>query len=48
MVSILRMKEHKLPKDSFILGRYIPNKICDNLIDIFNKNKKYASRKMWF
>jgi prolyl 4-hydroxylase len=43
MVSILRMKEHKLPKDSFILGRYIPNKICDNLIDIFNKNKRYAS-----
>tara|TARA_R110000824_G_scaffold918_1_gene5384 strand:+ start:1587 stop:2171 length:585 start_codon:yes stop_codon:yes gene_type:complete len=43
MVSILKMKEHKLPKDSFILGRYIPNKICDSLIDIFNKNKRYAS-----
>tara|TARA_R110002153_G_scaffold35209_1_gene104798 strand:+ start:651 stop:1235 length:585 start_codon:yes stop_codon:yes gene_type:complete len=43
MVSILKMKEHKLPKDSFILGRYIPNKICDNLIDLFNKNKRYTT-----
>jgi len=37
------MKEHKIPKESFILGRYIPEKICDDILNIFKKNKKYAS-----
>jgi hypothetical protein len=36
------MKEHKIPKNTFILGRYIPEKICDNIVNIFKKNKKYA------
>ena len=37
-----RMKEHKIPKNTFILGRYIPGKICDDIVNIFKKNKKYA------
>ena len=34
------LKEHKFPYNSFIGGWYIPNKICDDLIDYFKKNKK--------
>ena len=35
------MKEHKINKlDNFIKGWYIDNKICDDLIKFFNKNKK--------
>jgi hypothetical protein len=32
-------KEYKLPKENFIAGWFIPNKICDNLISYFNTNK---------
>jgi prolyl 4-hydroxylase len=36
------MKEHKINKlDNFIKGWYIENKICDDLIKFFNKNKKH-------
>ena len=34
------LKEHKFPYASFIGGWFIPNKICDDLIDYFKKNKK--------
>jgi|TARA_R110002012_G_C11331056_1_gene577046 prolyl 4-hydroxylase len=33
-------KEYKLPLNSFIGGWFIPEKICDDLIKYFNKNKK--------
>ena len=32
-------KEYKLPKENFIGGWFIPNKICDSLVDYFNSNK---------
>jgi|TARA_E500000318_G_scaffold17215_1_gene17448 hypothetical protein len=33
------MKKYKLPKDSFIGGWFIPEKVCDRLVSYFNKNK---------
>ena len=33
-------KEYKLPLNTFIGGWFIPEKICDDLIKYFNKNKK--------
>ena len=36
------IKEHKFPYSSFIGGWFIPNKICDDLIDYFKKNKKHS------
>ena len=33
-------KEYKLPLNTFIGGWYIPEKICDDLIYYFDKNKK--------
>ena len=35
-------KEYKLPKENFIGGWFIPNKICDNLVDYFNTHKDRA------
>jgi hypothetical protein len=35
-------KEYKLPKENFIGGWFIPNKICDSLVDYFNTNKDKA------
>ena len=32
-------KEYKLPKENFIGGWFISNKICDSLVDYFNSNK---------
>ena len=32
------MNEHIFPKESFIGGWYIPEKICDDLINYFDKN----------
>ncbi len=34
------MKEHIFPYESFIGGWYIPQNICDNIVDYFNKKKK--------
>jgi len=34
------LKEYKLPLNTFIGGWFIPEKICDDLIKYFNKNKK--------
>ena len=36
------MIEHEFPYESFIGGWYIPEKICDNLIEFFNINKHLA------
>ncbi len=36
------MSSQNFPDSSFILGDYIPLNICDELIDYFNFNKKYA------
>ena len=33
------LKKHNFPKNSFIKGWYIPDDVCDNLVDYFNKNK---------
>ena len=33
------LKEYKLPLNTFIGGWYIPEKICDDLITYFDKNK---------
>jgi len=35
-------KEYKLPKESFISGWFIPEKICDDLIFYYKKFKKNA------
>jgi|TARA_R110000823_G_C15609751_1_gene466329 hypothetical protein len=35
-------KEYKLPKENFIGGWFIPNKICDSLVNYFNTNKDKA------
>jgi len=32
------MKKYKLPKDSFIGGWFIPEKVCDELVSYYNKN----------
>ena len=34
------MKEHIFPYTSFIGGWYIPQSICNNIVDYFNKKKK--------
>ena len=34
------MKEHEFPYESFIGGWYIPQSICNNIVDYFNKKKK--------
>ena len=36
------MNEHIFPKESFIGGWYIPEKICDDLINYFEDNKDNA------
>jgi hypothetical protein len=41
-------KEYKLPKESFIGGWFIPNKICDNLINYFNANKDKIEQGHYF
>ena len=33
------MKEYKLDKSTFIGGWYIPDSICNEVIDVFNNNK---------
>ena len=35
------LKEHKFSYNSFIGGWFIPKKICEDLINYFNNNKKY-------
>ena len=42
MKSIHSYKKHDLPKDSFIQGWYMPEEICDGLINYFNKNRDKA------
>ena len=39
------MIEHEFPYESFIGGWYIPEKICDNIIEFFNINKKNCAVK---
>ena len=39
----MNLKKHYFPKDSFIQGWYIPEKICDDLINYYNKNKHKTS-----
>ena len=34
------MNEHPFPKNSFIGGWYIPEKVCDDLVNDFNLSKK--------
>jgi prolyl 4-hydroxylase len=36
------MKEHKINKKEFVRGYYIDEKICDDLIELFNLNKHIA------
>jgi len=36
---MIKLKEYKLSKDTFIGGWFIPNKICDDLIEHYNKNQ---------
>jgi len=36
-------KKHDLPKDSFIQGWYMPEKVCDDLVNYFNKNRDKAT-----
>ena len=42
----MNLKKHYFPKDSFIQGWYIPEKICDDLINYYNKFEKNAIGKM--
>tara|TARA_R110000765_G_scaffold183153_1_gene289078 strand:+ start:901 stop:1491 length:591 start_codon:yes stop_codon:yes gene_type:complete len=35
-------KKQDLPKNSFIQGWYMPEKVCDNLVNYFNKNRDKA------
>ena len=39
------MNEHFFPKDSFIGGWYIPEKLCDDLISDFHSSKKQGLTK---
>ena len=34
------MKEHEFPYESFIGGWYIPETICNNMVDYFNEKKR--------
>lgn len=36
------MKTKKYGKNNFILGAYIPESLCDELLEYFNYNKKYS------
>ena len=36
-------KKQDLPKDSFIQGWYMPEKVCDDLVNYFNKNRDKAT-----
>ena len=38
----MKLKEYKLPKESFIGGWFIPTNICDKLINYYNKFEKNA------
>tara|TARA_R110000823_G_scaffold215857_1_gene345435 strand:+ start:2803 stop:3384 length:582 start_codon:yes stop_codon:yes gene_type:complete len=38
----MKIKEHKLPFDSFIGGWFIDNKICDNLISLHQQNIEHT------
>ena len=38
------LKEHKFPKESFIGGWYIPEHICDCIIQFYYDHKKYGHR----
>ena len=38
------LKEEKLPFDSFIGGWYIPEKMCDDIIQYHKDNKDYISK----
>ena len=33
------MKEYKLPLESFVAGYMAPDKLCDEIMEYFNKNK---------
>lgn len=37
----LTLEKYELPIDSFIQGWYMPETICDDIIDFFNNRKKY-------
>lgn len=37
---MINLKEHIFPYESFIGGWYIPENICDNIIEVFKKNKQ--------
>ena len=36
----MKLKEYKLPKESFIGGWFIPSSVCDKLINYYNKFEK--------
>lgn len=36
----MQFRKYKLPKESFIGGWFIDNKICDTLVEFFDNNKK--------
>ena len=38
------MKIKKYGKNNFILGAYIPESLCDELLEYFNYNKKYSTK----
>ena len=38
---MIDLKEHKFPYESFIGGWYLPEKICDDIIEIFKNNKQF-------
>ena len=39
---MVNLKEYKFPYNSFIGGWFIPNKLCDDIINYFKKNKNNA------
>jgi len=39
-MSLTNLKLHEFPEQSFIQGAYIPEYVCDNLIDYFENNKE--------
>ena len=36
------MKKHEFPKDSFIRGWYMPEEVCDGMVNYFNRNRHLA------
>ena len=42
MKSTHNYKKHYFAKETFIQGWYMPEKVCDDLVNYFNKNRDKA------